>query len=42
MAGCEVVSTATTDGADTLMLLIASAFASYSAAHLRYRFGHDD
>jgi hypothetical protein len=42
LAGCEVVSAATTDSADTLMPLIASAFASYSAAHPRYRFGHDD
>ena len=42
MAGREVVSAATTDRADTLMPLIASAFASYSAAHPRYRFGHDD
>jgi hypothetical protein len=42
MAGWANVSAATTDRADTLMPLIASAFASYSAAHPRYRFGHDD
>ena len=42
MAGREVVSAATTDRADMLIPLIASAFASYSAAHPRYRFGHDD
>jgi hypothetical protein len=30
------------DRADTLMPLLASAFASYSVAHPRYRFGHDD
>jgi hypothetical protein len=41
MASCEVVPAAT-ERADTSMPLIASAFASYSAAHPRYRFGHDD
>ena len=41
-AQASLVSAATTDRADTLTPLIASAFASYSTAHPRYRFGHDD